>query len=68
VDFLCDLPLKATQINMVVGLSEHERGFYYLQDVGIIEVMPVSNGEQPLRAVGAGLFLGSQNSMIHRVS
>ena len=67
VDFLCDLPLKATQISIVVGLSEHERSFYNLQDAGSIEVLQVSNGEQPLRAVGAGLLLGNQISMIYPV-
>ncbi len=68
VDFFCDLPLKATQINIVVGLSEHERSFYYLQDAGSIEVVQVSSGNQPLRAVGAGLLLGNQISEIYPVN
>jgi ABC-type multidrug transport system ATPase subunit len=64
VDFLCDIPLKATQVTIGVGLSEHERAFYYNQDVGYIDVTQVSNGEQPFRADGAGLLLGNQESLI----
>jgi len=65
VDFECDLPLKAIQVSIAVGLSEYERSFYYLQDVGSIEVLQASNGEQPLRAVGGGILLGNQNSVIY---
>jgi lipopolysaccharide transport system ATP-binding protein len=65
VDFLCDLPLKATRISVGVGLSEHERAFYYFQEVGSVEVVQISNAEQPFRAVGAGLLLGNQNSLIY---
>jgi lipopolysaccharide transport system ATP-binding protein len=65
VDFFCDLPLKATRINIIVGLTEHERNFYYLQDAGTIEVLQVSTGEQPFRVVGAGLLLGNQNNTIY---
>ena len=68
VDFVCDLPLKATQISISVGLSEQERAFYYVQDVGSIEVLQVSNAEQPFRTVGAGLLLGNQNSLIHSIN
>jgi hypothetical protein len=65
-DFVCDLPLKAAQFIIVVGLSEHERSFYHLQGAGNIEVVAVSNGEQPFRTVGAGLLLGNQISQIKR--
>lgn len=65
VDFFCDLALKATQISIGVGLSEHERAFYYFQEVGSVEVIQVSTIAQPFRAIGAGLLLGNQNSLIY---
>jgi lipopolysaccharide transport system ATP-binding protein len=65
VDFFCDLPLKAIQINIGVGLSEFERAFYYVEDVGFMEISQISKNEQPFRSVGAGLLLGNQNSIIY---
>jgi ABC-type polysaccharide/polyol phosphate transport system ATPase subunit len=64
-DFECDLPLKAMLLSVHVGLSSQERPFYYVQDVGTIEICAVSTQQQPFRATGAGILLGNQNSRIH---
>jgi lipopolysaccharide transport system ATP-binding protein len=60
-EFYCDLPLKANRINLIVGLSEGGRAFYYLEEAGSVEIATISLGEQPLYPSGAGLFLGKQN-------
>ncbi|HKZ43634.1 MAG TPA: polysaccharide ABC transporter ATP-binding protein [Anaerolineales bacterium] len=65
VDFVCDLPLKATHLKMFVGLSQHERNFYFIQDIGSIEILRVSNADQPFRSEGSGLLLGNQDSIIY---
>ncbi|MFZ5570637.1 MAG: polysaccharide ABC transporter ATP-binding protein [Thermodesulfobacteriota bacterium] len=65
-EFVCDLPLKATLIDIIVGLSEYERSFYHVQDVTSLEIVQVSDAEkQPIRASGAGLLLGNQHSDIY---
>jgi lipopolysaccharide transport system ATP-binding protein len=67
-NFLCDLPLKATHISITVGLSEHERSFYYVEDVGSFEVAQVSVADQPFRSAGSGLLLGNQDSIIYPIT
>ncbi len=64
VEFICDIPLKASILNITVGLSDHETTFYYCQGVGTIEISEVSINETPFRTTGAGLLLGNQDSII----
>ena len=64
VEFTCDLQLKACDINFAVGLSSHERAFYYAQGIGHVTISQVAFGEQPFRAEGAGLLLSYQESEI----
>ncbi|MGC8880319.1 MAG: hypothetical protein ACP5R2_13970, partial [Anaerolineae bacterium] len=64
VEFLCSVPLKACDLNFAVGLSEHERAFYYVQGVGHIAISEIALGEQPFRASGAGLLLSRQECEI----
>ena len=60
VEFVCDLPLAACDLQFAVGLSSHERAFYYLPAVGHVSISEIAEGEQPLRASGTGLLLNTR--------
>ena len=64
VEFGCNLPLAACDIQFVVGLSSYERPFYYVQGVGHVSISPVAVNEQPLRSSGSGLLCSLQRSEI----
>jgi len=64
VEFTCNVPLKACDLNFAVGLSEHERTFYYVQGVGHVAISEIAQGEQPFRASSAGLLLSRQECEI----
>jgi len=67
VTFEVNLPLKANSLQLAVGLSEHERNFYYVSNLGYITISEVSVSEQPFRSSGSGVLLGNQVSKIERV-
>jgi len=62
--FKVDLPLKACELQFTVGLSSHERTFYYQERVGLVSISEIAAGEQPIRSVGAGLLLTPQTQDI----
>jgi hypothetical protein len=64
VEFDIDLPLKACELQFTVGLSSYERSFYYKENVGHVSIVEVSEGEQPIRARGAGLLQTAQTAQI----
>lgn len=64
VHFVCDARLSACDIQFAVGLSSHERSFYYVERVGLVSISDVAQNEQPFRASRTGLLLGSQESEI----
>ena len=65
VEFLCDIPLKASHLAIHVDLHEQGRPFYHTQGVGSVEVTSVSNIDQPLKVIGRGILIGNQNSEIY---
>jgi lipopolysaccharide transport system ATP-binding protein len=67
VEFLFDVPVSACDLQFAVGISTHERSFYYLPAVGHLTVTEVANGAQPLRAKGCGLIIGRQQADIEPV-
>ena len=67
VEFHCDLPLKANNLQIVVGLSEYENTFYSADRVGNISISEVARNEQPFRATGAGIFLGEERPQIRAI-
>jgi hypothetical protein len=60
IEFKVDLPLKACELQFAVGLSSHERTFYYQERVGLVSISEIAIGEQPIRSVGAGILLTPQ--------
>jgi lipopolysaccharide transport system ATP-binding protein len=68
VEFHIDLPLKACELQFVVGLSSFERAFYYEEGIGHVSIVEVSAGEQPIRARGAGLLRTPQAAEIRALS
>jgi lipopolysaccharide transport system ATP-binding protein len=66
-EFLCDIPLKASDLSIVIGLSEFEKAFYYLPNQGHVAITEISTREQPFRASGAGLLLSSHSPRIVKV-
>ena len=67
IEFTCNLPLKACNLTTIVGLSEYERSFYYLENQGFISISEVSTNEQPFRSSGGGLLLADNNAQIEFV-
>jgi lipopolysaccharide transport system ATP-binding protein len=60
VEFECDLPFSACDIQFATGLSSHQRAFYYIQGIGHVSISEIAQDEQPVRASGAGLLLNSR--------
>jgi len=56
VEFECNLPLKANDLKVTIGLSENGRNFYYFEEVGGISITSVATGKQPFQSSGAGLL------------
>ncbi|MCL5102489.1 MAG: polysaccharide ABC transporter ATP-binding protein [Armatimonadetes bacterium] len=63
-EFECDVPVKSMQLSICLGLSTNERTFYSCDNAACVNVSTVAMGEQPFRAVGAGLLLGNNDSEI----
>lgn len=64
VGFECDVPLKACELLVTVGLSSYERTFYYEPGAARVTISEVSLGEQPFRASGSGILLSDPTSEI----
>ncbi|HEY2343166.1 MAG TPA: ABC transporter ATP-binding protein [Chthoniobacteraceae bacterium] len=54
VEFECDLPIAATELNFNVGISTNEKTVYYADRVGSVEVSEIAYATQPLRPSGCG--------------
>jgi lipopolysaccharide transport system ATP-binding protein len=67
VEYSVDLPLKACELQFTVGLSTYERSFYYKENLGRVSIVEVTEGEQPIRAKGAGLLRTPQTAEIRAV-
>ncbi len=67
VEFECNLPLAACDIQFAVGLSSYERPFYYVQGIGHASISPVAVREQPFRASGSGMLVSLHQSEIRPV-
>jgi len=67
VDFLCEVPLKACDLQFAVGITTNERSVYYVEDMGHVSISTVSLGEQPFRASGSGLLLSFQTAEIRGI-
>jgi lipopolysaccharide transport system ATP-binding protein len=67
VSFECRFPLSSTNLQFVVGLSSHERAFYYKHATGSVAISEIAQGEQPVRASGSGLLLSPQIAEIQPV-
>ncbi len=64
VEFTCDIPLAACDLQFAVGLTTHQRPFYYVQGIGHVSISEIAQGEQPVRASGAGLLQSAQRCEI----
>jgi lipopolysaccharide transport system ATP-binding protein len=64
IEFKVDLPLKACELQFTVGLSSHEKTFYYQERVGLVSISEIAASEQPIRSVGAGILLTPQTKDI----
>ena len=68
VEFECNLPLKRCDLQFAVGLSSHERAFYYVHRIGHVSISEVASGQQPFRTAGGGLLSSLQQSEIRPVA
>ncbi|UCG13689.1 MAG: ABC transporter ATP-binding protein [Deltaproteobacteria bacterium] len=67
VEFSMEVPLKASRLSFVVGLSSNNNTFYYVEDVGNVTIVEVAEGKQPFRASGAGILVTECVSEIKRL-
>lgn len=67
VEFTCDAPLAATDLQFIIGLSTQERSFYYVPYVGHVAISEIALNEQPFRASGAGVLISTQRPLIQVV-
>ena len=56
VDFDCDLPLAAVDLNFAVGLTSDEKSIYYAEGVGAVTISEAAVATQPHRAGGCGII------------
>ncbi len=69
VEFACDLPISATDLQFAVGISTYERAIYYQQGLGQVTITPLAiNREQPLRSSGVGLMYSAPKSEIQAIT
>jgi lipopolysaccharide transport system ATP-binding protein len=64
VEYECEVPLSSCVIQFAVGLSTHEKAFYYVEGVGSVSITEVAKGAQPFRASGTGILASFQRSAI----
>jgi lipopolysaccharide transport system ATP-binding protein len=64
VEFRCDLPFCAGEMNFAAGISSNERSLYYVEGAGCLGISEIAQGVQPLRASGAGLLTSSERPEI----
>jgi len=55
-EFVCDIPFKACDLKVYVGISANGRNFCYHEGVAVISITTISTGNQPVQASGAGLL------------
>jgi lipopolysaccharide transport system ATP-binding protein len=67
VSFECRLPLASTNLQFVVGISSHERTFYYEYAPANVAISEIAHDEQPVRAAGSGLLLSPQIAEIQPI-
>jgi lipopolysaccharide transport system ATP-binding protein len=67
VSFECRLPLASTNLQFVVGISSHERTFYYQHAPANVAISEIAQDQQPVRAAGSGLLLSPQIAEIQPV-
>jgi lipopolysaccharide transport system ATP-binding protein len=68
VEFTCNHPLSAAELQFGVGLSTNERAFYFVREIGHISISELSQTQQPFRAHGAGILSSFQDSEIKSLS
>jgi len=64
VDFECQIPFSAGEINFVVGISSHEQTLYYAEGTSSAAISEIAVGDQPVRSSGAGLIAETQRPII----
>lgn len=67
-EFVCDAPLAAGDLQFTVGLSTHERSFYYAPYIGHAAISEIARDAQPFRASGAGVLVSTQRPVIQAVA
>jgi lipopolysaccharide transport system ATP-binding protein len=68
VDFACDLPLSAGRITITIGISSFERSLFYREELSQVSIADIADGEQPLRASGAGFITSFSRPEIAKIS
>jgi homopolymeric O-antigen transport system ATP-binding protein len=68
VEFPCDFSFSAGQVTIAVGISSFERPLFYREELAQVWIGDVADGEQPLRATGAGLITSFSRPEIAKIS
>jgi lipopolysaccharide transport system ATP-binding protein len=64
VEFECDIPFSAGEIDFVVGISSQEHTLYHAESPGGVAISEIAVGEQPLRSSGTGVISTTQRPPI----
>ena len=57
VEFECDLPLAAGEMNFAIGITSDEKNLYYAEGIGALSISEIALTTQPHRASGCGLLI-----------
>jgi len=66
VEFRCEFPFSAGEMNFAVGITSDERTLYYVEGVGALTISEIAQGVQPHRASGAGILASMERPEIIR--
>jgi len=64
VEFECDIPFSAGEIDFVVGISSQEHTLYHAESPGGVAISEIAVGAQPLRSSGTGVISTTQRPPI----
>ncbi len=64
VDYLVDIPLLQTTLEVIVGFSSNDRAIYYQEDVAVVYISSISVNDQPVRSKGVGIIFTESQANI----
>ncbi len=67
-EFIVDFRFRSREFLIGVGLSSYSQSLFYREGVASVNVLEVSDGEQPFRATGPALMATGQDATIEAIA